>query len=128
MYFQSSNPIMVISRQKLNGLGEHWGVHFPDGRVVHYTAERDLCTISIEEFSQGRDVRIVRVVPSHVNNEVLQRLNQIGRTPRPYHATDWNCEIFANWLTGERPMSQQVTGWGILGLIVGAVFLSTQAE
>lgn len=127
MYFPFLNPTMVISRQKLNGLGEHLGVQLPDGQVAHYTAERNLCITSIEEFAQNKDVKVVRVIPTHTNNEVFQRLDQIRYNPRPYHITDWNCEIFANWLTGEKPVSKQVAGWGLLGLIAGVAILSTQA-
>jgi NC domain. len=109
--------IAVIARQKLNGLGEHWGVRFPDGSVAHYTAEGDFQIVTHDGFAQGKAVKTVREVPIEREREVYQRLGQITRNPRRYHLTDWNCESFANWLTSEKPVSQQVGGWAIFALV-----------
>lgn len=127
MYYSPLNEILVITRRKLNGLGDHWGVQLSDGRVAHYTAEHDFQVISIGEFAQERDVQIVRVVPRHLNSEVQARLWNIAQKPRPYHATDWNCEIFANWLTGESATSSQVSGWAVAAVATGLLWLGAQA-
>lgn len=119
--FMAYNSIAVITRQKMNGLGEHWGVRLPDGSVAHYTAENDLQIVPYAGFAQGREVKTVREVPAERAHEVYQRLGQIYRNPRPYHLTDWNCESFANWLIGEQPVSQQVGGWAIFALVGFAI-------
>ena len=119
MFSYTTNLILVITRAKLNGLGEHWGVQLQDGTVAHYTDDRNLLISSIEEFAQGRDVRIVREVPPHEAAQVPQRLWHIITYPRAYDAINWNCEIFANWLTGATPTSGQVTAWLVGGAVIG---------
>lgn len=126
MLFHQPNQIFVIARQKLSGLGEHWGVQFTDGSVAHYTAERNLEIVSVEAFAQGRDVRIVRNVPTQLHPEVMQRLRISVFERRPYNATTWNCEIFANWLTGEKPASQQVAVWAVLSVFAGIFWLNAK--
>lgn len=117
------DPITVLKRQKLNYLGDHFGVGLGNGTVAHYTAENDFQVVSEEEFAQGRDVTIVRAIPADRRFAVEQRLRQIASNPRKYHATDWNCEVFANWLTGEKPESQQVSGWAIVAVLCGVAYL-----
>lgn len=51
----------------------------------------------------------------------MQRLRLAFFQQRHYDKVEWNCEIFANWVTGEKPESPQVNGWAILILIVLAV-------
>ena len=121
MYLLTPRQILVIARPKLNGLGEHFGVSV-DNRVVHYTADRGFEQVSIEEFAQGRDVRIDRLVSPGLHGEVVRRLRQIAANPRPYHAMDWNCETFANWLSGTPSVSRQVVAaLGMAVLILGVV-------
>lgn len=122
-----NNSIAVITRQKMNGLGEHWGVRLPDGSVAHYTAENHFQIVPYAGFAQGRKVKTVREVPVERAHEVYRRLDQIYRNPRPYHLTDWNCESFANWLTGEQPVSQQVGGWAIFALAAGFAIVAARA-
>lgn len=124
--FKAYNSIAVITRQKMNGLGEHWGVRLSNGWVAHYTADGDFQIVTYEGFAQGKAVKTVREVPVERTHEVYRRLDLITRNPRRYHLTDWNCEIFANWLTGEQPLSQQVGGWAIFAL-VGFAIAATRA-
>ncbi len=122
------NPILLITRRKLNGLGEHYGVRLADGTVAHYTAQRGLEITSVEEFAQGKDIQILRQLHTSMTWQVWYRLNQIISNPRPYHATKWNCEIFANWLIGETPVSQQATGWALLASLAGLLALATYSQ
>lgn len=127
MFWLTSYPIAVIARQKLNGLGEHWGVLFSNGSVAHYTAGGGFQVASHEIFARGKEVRKVRDVPLQRASVVQQRLDQISRNPRPYHATEWNCETFANWLTGEEAVSQQVGFWAIALLAAGFAVIAARA-
>lgn len=128
MFYYQPNYVLVITRPKLVGVGEHWGVQLANGQVAHYTDHHNLMISSIEDFSQRRDVTIVREVSPVEAAQIPQRLQQIAINPPPYDATTWNCETFANWLTGEKPVSNQVTAWGGLGLaalfVIGACVLT----
>ena len=88
MYLVPSTPILVISWQKLNGLSEHWGVQLHDRRVAHYSAEHHFQMTSVEEFAQGKDVTIVRVVPSHLSGTAAACVRQIAQQPCAYHTTE----------------------------------------
>lgn len=121
MFLGFHHPILVVSRQKLVGLGDHWGVQLPDGRVAHCSSGRGVSVTTADDFAQGKDVTILRDVPEHLHGQVMQRLRLALFQQQPYDAANWNCEIFANWLTGEKPESPQVKGWAILILIVLAV-------
>lgn len=113
------NPcsILVISRPKLSGPGEHWGVLFSDGRVAHCLPMRGACVTSIEDFSVGKDIAIRSEVAPALYGPVMQRLYAALRYPRAYDLLSWNCESFANWLTGKGPESSQVAGWAMLVLL-----------
>lgn len=107
---------LVICRSKLVGPGKHWGVQLPNGQVAHCCSESGVTVTTIDEFAAGRDVGIVREVPSNLHWDVMERLEQALAENRPYHPVSWNCEVFANWLTFAKPESQQVAG----ALIVAA--------
>src|SRR5258706_16233018 len=113
--------MQIISRPKLQGGGEHWGVSLGDGRVAHCVPDFGVVVTTRQDFEQGRPVRVVRNVLASEWHRVHIRLQQALQSPRPYHATIWNCEIFANWLTGEKPDSPQVTGWFVVAGIAAAV-------
>mgnify|MGYP000396837174 CR=1 FL=1 len=117
MFLGSLCSILVISRPKLVGVGEHWGVQLADGHVAHCSPTDGVCITSIEDFAQGKTVKILREVPAHLHYQVAQRLHLIFLQPRPYDLVSWNCETFANWLTGEKAESQQVNAWYLLALI-----------
>lgn len=113
------NPfaVLVLSRPKLAGFGEHWGVRLPDGRVAHCMPVTGVCITSFEDFSEGKGVVVRCEVPPARLGEVVHRLNAALFYPRPYDLLSWNCESFANWLTGEEPKSSQVAGVSILLLL-----------
>jgi hypothetical protein len=104
------DPILVITRPKKNGLGSHWGVQFPYGRVVDYTQEAGLRITTEDGFSEGLDVTIVREVPWNMTLTVRARLDELLRNPRKYDPLAWNCETFAEWLTAGVPKSAQAFG------------------
>lgn len=122
----NQSPILIISRPKLAGPGAHWGVCFPNGQVADIVNGIGVRLLPNEEaFAEGRDVTIIREVPSYRLAEIQTRLQMALQHPRPYHPTQWNCEMFANWLTGEKPESPQVNGWAFLAVV--AVVAHTMA-
>lgn len=113
-------PIRIISRPKLSGIGEHWGVQLPDGNVVHLTPTGEQI-VRFDDFAQGRPVKEVRRAPQDQYAQIMQRVAQSLQNPGQYRLLDRNCEIYATWLIGEKPQSPQVQGVVVLGLI--AAFL-----
>jgi hypothetical protein len=112
-----------ISRPKLGGLASHVGVQLPDGRVVHLSPERGVAITTHEEFAAGQDVAIIREVPAHLHAEVMRRLRYALSHQRSYVLGKWDCEIFANWLVGEKLENTQLQGWvtiGAIGLLAAA--------
>jgi hypothetical protein len=116
-----TGPVALVSRSKL-ALLQHIGVMLPDGRVAHCTPERGEHVSSIEEFADGKDVMIGRVIAPERQLSTLQRIAAAMATPGRYALITNNCEIFANRCIGERPQSPQLVGTALfvgLALLVG---------
>jgi len=105
--------ISVISRQKA-GMLRHVGVLLPDGRVAHCSPDRGEHISTIEEFADGRDVKIDRAVPIVDHWPTVQRIVSAMQTPKAYDLVTNNCEIFANRVTGQKEESPQLQGAVIL--------------
>lgn len=118
--FFNTHPIRIISRPKLTGLGEHWGVQLPDGNVAHLTPDGEQ-VVTYAEFAQGRAIKEVQRAAPEQRAQVMQRLSLSLQNQGPYRLLDRNCETYATWLLGETPRSPQVQGFILLGLI--AAFL-----
>lgn len=114
--FFNIHPIRIISRPKLTGLGEHWGVQLPDGNVAHLTPEGEQI-VSFTEFAQGRPIKEVRRAAPEQRAQIMQRLSLSLQHRGPYRLLDRNCETYATWLLGEKPRSPQVEGVIFLGVI-----------
>ena len=121
MIFAASQfPIRIVSRPKLSGIGEHWGVQLPNGNVAHLTPKGEQ-VVTFKEFAQGRQVKEIRRAPLEQYAQIMRRVILSVQNPGQYRLLDRNCETYATWLIGEKPQSPQVTGAVILGLI--AAFL-----
>ena len=114
--FFNTQPIRIISRPKLTGLGEHWGVQLPDGNVAHLTPEGEQI-VSFTEFAQGRPIKEVRRAAPEQRAQIMQRLSLSLQYRGTYRLLDRNCETYATWLLGEKPRSPQVEGVILLGVI-----------
>ncbi len=120
------DPILVITRPKKNGVGTHFGVHFPNGVVYDYTIGEDLRQITLNEFTDGAQVVVVREIPWHMAHIVRARLEELRRNPRKYHLLEWNCETFAEWLTSGVAKSTQVVGVILLTGVIIALALASK--
>ena len=114
--FFNTQPIRIISRPKLTGLGEHWGVQLPDGNVAHLTPEGEQI-VTFAEFAQGRHIKEIRRAAPEQRAQIMQRLSLSLQHRGPYRLLDRNCETYATWLLGEKPRSPQVEGVIFLGVI-----------
>ena len=107
--FFNTQPIRIISRPKLTGLGEHWGVQLPDGNVAHLTPDGEH-VVTFAEFAQGRPIKEIRRAAPEQRAQIMQRLSLSLQHRGPYRLLDRNCETYATWLLGETPRSPQVQG------------------
>ena len=121
MIFTTSQfPIRIVSRPKLSGVGDHWGVQLPNGNVAHLTPTGEQI-VTFDDFAQGRPVKEIRRAPPEQYAQIIRRVTLSVQNPGQYRLLDRNCETYATWLIGEKPQSPQVTGVVVLGLI--AAFL-----
>ena len=121
MIFTTSQfPIRIISRPKLSGIGEHWGVQLPDGNVAHLSPTGEQI-VTFNDFAQGTQVKEIRRAPSEQYAQIMRRVTLSVQNPGQYRLLDRNCETYATWLIDEKPQSPQVMGVVVLGLI--AAFL-----
>jgi hypothetical protein len=113
----------IISRPKLTGLGEHWGVQLPNGYVAHHTQTGEKL-VTLEQFSEGHVVKEVKRVDSTQSIEIVQRATATTQHPSEYRLLDRNCECYATWLIGEKPHSPQVRAVALLcAIVMGAMLL-----
>jgi hypothetical protein len=112
----------IISRPKLTGLGEHWGVQLPNGYVAHHTQAGEKL-VTLDKFSEGRQVKEIKRADPSQNVQIMQRAAMTIQNPGEYRLLDRNCETYATWLVGEKPHSPQVLGVVVLGAIAIGVAL-----
>jgi hypothetical protein len=115
-FLSSQFPIRIVSRPKLSGVGEHWGVQLPNGDVAHLTPLGEQI-VNFEDFAEGRHVREIRRAPPEQYAQILRRVMLSVQNPGQYRLLDRNCETYATWLIGEKPQSPQVMGVVVLGLV-----------
>lgn len=113
-------PIRIVSRQKLSGVGQHWGVQLQNGDVAHLTPTGERI-VTFNDFAQGREVKEIRRAVPGQYAQIMRRVMESVQRPGQYRLLDRNCETYATWLMGEKPQSPQVMGVVALGLI--AAFL-----
>ena len=113
-------PIRIVSRSKLSGIGDHWGVQLPNGNVAHLTPTGEQI-VNVTDFAQGRPVKEIRRAVPEQYAQIMQRVTLSVQNPSQYRLLDRNCETYATWLVGEKPQSPQVLGVVVLGLV--AAFL-----
>lgn len=111
MHMNTHPRMAVIARDKLTGFGKHWGLLLPDGMVAHCTEDRNGHMVTFEQFAAGKPVKVIRDVPPPEHRATYWRLNAALAQPRAYDLIQYNCEIFANTITGYEPESPQVKGW-----------------
>jgi hypothetical protein len=108
--------ICEITRPKLNGFGEHAGVLFPNGQVLHHGPGGPRVD-HVDGFAQGRPVTVVRTAKPDEQGQILRRTRNMLRQPPPYRLVDSNCEHIASELMVGKRESRQVNSLFFLGLL-----------
>ena len=125
MQLNTHNRMFMLTRKKL-GVIDHWGVQLPNGLVAHCLPRIGVCVTTPEEFAQGEEVSTLGEIPMNLYGQIMQKLQQACANQRPYVIGEWNCEIFAKWLVGEKAENSQVKVWTIVAL--GLVALGVAAR
>jgi hypothetical protein len=107
MYSNKPAYVGIVSRPKLIGSGNHWGVQLADGTVAHLTQAGEQI-VSLEEFSQGLPLKQIKAAKPQHFEQITQRAKASIQSPGEYRLLDRNCETYANELIGEKPQSPQV--------------------
>lgn len=115
---KKTKTMVVVSRQKLNGLGQHWGVLFPHGMVAHNTEEQGVTLVTLDVFAAGKKVKVVREVNNTQWTSTNYRFYQEIYNPKRYDLLENNCETFANRITGHNPETTQVMGVAVISTVL----------
>ncbi len=118
-------PFMAVIARRKAGLLQHVGVLLPDRRVAHCAPAKGEHLSSIEDFANGEDVTIVRVLAASEHVATLERITEAMRAPKGYHVTANNCEAFANRMTGQKVESPQLQGVVALLSLVALIGLAS---
>jgi hypothetical protein len=115
----------VISRQKAAALN-HLGILLPNGLVAHCAPGRGEHVSTIEDFAMDQDVTIIEEIPRRLQAATFKRIADAMRSPKDYHATKNNCEMFVNRMLGRAAASPQlntaliIAGLALIGFAVAA--------
>lgn len=114
----------IVAREKLSGLGDHWGVLQMDGTVFDITQEKGVRIVPFREFAAGKPTRVVHVIPLANVHAANSRIYKEMTNPKPYHLLENNCEIVANRIAGKHAISPQVSFWTLAVLLGSVAFMS----
>lgn len=117
-----SRQVRVIARKKMLGIVNHVALLLPNQAVVQCSPGKGVNVTTLEDFSPDGKWWVVRVVPLDRYGDVIVRINLAIAERREYNSFTWNCEIFANWATGERAESPQAA-WGLVAGALGIALL-----
>lgn len=114
--------------KKASGTYTHHGLGLGNDRVIHYSGlANDFVTegvieeISMEEFSEGKEVKVKTHLDRHYNYEetIIRAGLRLGETQ--YHILHNNCEHFVEWcITGKHQSEQSTRGKLLYSAGIGA--------
>lgn len=113
-------PARILSRPKITGTGRHFGVELWDGSIIHLTPT-GVKHVSRTDFLLGHEPKVEHVVPDALVMLVMERVRESLESPQAYRFLVWNCEHFANWISGRPAESAQVNGAIGAGLLIALV-------
>ena len=113
MQYHPPSSVAVLSRRK-GGILRHVGLLLPDGRVAHCSPGHGEHISPVEEFSDGQDVTIERLLTPGESAVTMHRISQAVSASHAYDALTNNCEIFAHRMIGEIPVSPQLQSMAVL--------------
>ncbi|NOJ17260.1 lecithin retinol acyltransferase family protein [Vibrio jasicida] len=107
----------LLYRSKL--LVEHAGIYLGKGRVLHNSPDGNVEICALEEYANGKPVKVVL---SHFSedkkNKLFSQAEQLIKKARKYGVLDNNCEHLASTVLHGKPSSEQLQAAG-LGAVAG---------
>lgn len=114
--------LSLIKRQKLNGLGEHYGVQF-GAEVIDFHDTYKVTTM--QDFSKNNKYKVTEEAKALVSiNEAQERFKDLNNYQ--YDLFTKNCEHWARRMVEGQYLSKQINGLVLVGLIAGIVFVATR--
>lgn len=120
---KESPALCVVRRPKMRGIGYHFGLLLPDGRIAHLLPNQGMAIVTLEEFACGDRVDILTRRQATWNATTVARLKVAQQENRRYDLLAWNCDTFANWVTTGKRTSHEVHAWLLIAALVA--FLMT---
>ena len=89
--FSPVQPGDLVYRPKTSGLGLHYGTGISGGVIAHTMPNIGKHVGTLDEFSDGKPVTIVRPLRTPIQNHAIEQiaLSDLGK---PYHEVTANCE------------------------------------
>ena len=116
----------ILARPKQSGLGWHWGTALSDGRVAHTMPDIGKHVSSIEDFSAGLPVQVIRPQRTWLENLQIEQ-NALVDLGAPYTLASANCEhdmTRVHFGVSNSPSVRKV----VIGLVFGAVVVAAFAS
>lgn len=117
---ESMKKLYLISRQKLSGMGKHYGVLLSNERCLDFHPQ-GITESNLKEFSKGLEVQIEISLPE--TKESYRRLEELKKNKKVYNLIDFNCENFARYLAEGKSESRQVFIASALIILFGGIWI-----
>ncbi len=102
------------------GVVEHVGVYVGFGRVIHTIPETGVNVVSIDEFGDGKSIRVVDV--DDIDSATLSsRINEVLSGDITYSLSKRNCQHVANYIISGNKKSPQLR-WSITSAIIAGCY------
>lgn len=113
----------ILYRSK--SIVEHAGAYLGNGTVIHNSPDGDVQICSVEEYSEGK---AIKVVSSRLSIEQAQQFQQKAKEKmiqaKGYNLVNFNCEQFVSEILKGTSSSPQIKGAAVGG-IAGVIMASS---
>lgn len=101
---------------------KHYGIYVGENTIIHNSKKyKEVQEISLEEFSDGRSVKVSNIQAENKALAVQTAKKYVGL---PYHLFSENCEHFVRTVSGLVKESVQVQKYLVLAICTGAFLKS----
>ncbi len=113
----------LLYRSKL--FVEHAGIYLGKGRVLHNSPDGNVQICAMEDYANGKPVKIVLSnLSEEKKSELFNKAERLVKKAKKYGVLDNNCEHLASSILHGKSSSEQLQGAG-LGAIAGLLLAHT---